>query len=550
MVGVLVGSIALLADFFLRFTFWGGAGGAAGGIADSGGGGLQASSSSSALVLAILAPIAARLVQMAVSRQREYLADASGVELTRNPYGLERALAKIALDTEPLEVANRATQHLYFENPIKELRGRSRSLFSTHPPALDRINRLRELTGAAAGAADALPGAGPGRAGCARCGAAPRRAGRVSPARLPPLRGPCYSPARRRAPAGTRDRAEIAQLVEHATENRGVASSNLALGTIPGCGHRAEVAQLVEHHLAKVRVAGSSPVFRSTPPRHDVIVARHPLPLRLVVGQRTLDPLAEVRILEGQPSHPGRWSGSMPRRAVHRTYRQNAGGSGPRGDVVKWLNTEVCKTSIHRFESDRRLQPSTNWGPGHTAWGLRRLSRGRIGRRTSRRPRARRGRLPDCTTLRWRTPARRDVFLGSVIRRLLSNLVTRDQGRRHVAGVPPFAGGRTEWRRLVPTRQPAPTSAPPRDEIGVRLSREPGVAQRLHRSRLAYLDRIGLGGRRCSVATLNPVGVVSAALADGAIGFGVSIDPNPATWRACCSWGARRPWPMRGSWCR
>ena len=72
-----------------------------------------------AIVLAILAPIVARLVQMAVSRQREYLADASGVELTRNPYGLERALAKIALDTEPLEVANRATQHLYFENPIK-----------------------------------------------------------------------------------------------------------------------------------------------------------------------------------------------------------------------------------------------------------------------------------------------------------------------------------------------------------------------------------------------------------------------------------------------
>ena len=84
---------------------------------------------------------------MAVSRQREYLADASGVELTRNPYGLERALAKIALDTEPLEVANRATQHLYFENPIKAATGTSRSLFSTHPPALDRINRLRELTG-------------------------------------------------------------------------------------------------------------------------------------------------------------------------------------------------------------------------------------------------------------------------------------------------------------------------------------------------------------------------------------------------------------------
>ena len=68
------------------------------------------------------------------------------MELTRNPYGLERALAKISLDTEPLEVANRATQHLYFENPIKAATGTSRSLFSTHPPALDRINRLRALT--------------------------------------------------------------------------------------------------------------------------------------------------------------------------------------------------------------------------------------------------------------------------------------------------------------------------------------------------------------------------------------------------------------------
>jgi heat shock protein HtpX len=69
------------------------------------------------------------------------------VELTRNPVGLERALAKITLDAEPLEVANRATQHLYFENPVKAATGASRSLFSTHPPALERINRLRELTG-------------------------------------------------------------------------------------------------------------------------------------------------------------------------------------------------------------------------------------------------------------------------------------------------------------------------------------------------------------------------------------------------------------------
>ncbi len=147
MVGVLVGSIALLADFFLRFTFFGGGRRGRRGSSDSGGGGLQVVIMLMALVLAVLAPIMARMVQMAVSRQREYLADASGVELTRNPYGLERALAKISLDTEPLEVANRATQHLYFENPVKAATGTSRSLFSTHPAALDRINRLRELSG-------------------------------------------------------------------------------------------------------------------------------------------------------------------------------------------------------------------------------------------------------------------------------------------------------------------------------------------------------------------------------------------------------------------
>jgi heat shock protein HtpX len=145
MVGVLVGSIALLADFFLRFSFWGG--GRSRNRDSGGGGGLQVVIFLLAITLAILAPIMARLVQMSISRQREYLADASGVELTRNPAGLEQALAKIALDTEPLEVANRATQHLYFENPIKPADGRSSNLFSTHPPVMDRINRLRALQG-------------------------------------------------------------------------------------------------------------------------------------------------------------------------------------------------------------------------------------------------------------------------------------------------------------------------------------------------------------------------------------------------------------------
>ncbi len=151
LVGVMVGSIALLADFFLRFTFWGGRGRSS--SDDKGGGGLQVVIYAVAIVLAILAPIFARLVQLAVSRQREYLADASAVELTRNPVGLERALATISGDVEVLEVANRATQHLYFTNPIMKAHddsatsGEPSAWFSTHPPLLDRINRLRSLRG-------------------------------------------------------------------------------------------------------------------------------------------------------------------------------------------------------------------------------------------------------------------------------------------------------------------------------------------------------------------------------------------------------------------
>ncbi len=145
-VGVLVGSIALISDFFLRFTFWGG-GRRSSNDRDSGGGGLQAIFFVVAIVLSVLAPIASRLVQLAVNRQREYLADASSVQLTRNPYGIERALAKISADPEVLEVANRATQHMYFTNPIKKFEARASGLFSTHPATLDRINRLRELTG-------------------------------------------------------------------------------------------------------------------------------------------------------------------------------------------------------------------------------------------------------------------------------------------------------------------------------------------------------------------------------------------------------------------
>ena len=144
-VAVMVGVIAILADFFLRFTFWGGAGRSR--DRDGGGGGAQAVIFVIAIALAILAPLISRFIQLAVSRQREYLADASSVELTRNPYGLERALAKISADKEVLEVANRGTQHIYFTNPIKRFEKRSSNLMSTHPAIIDRVNRLRQLTG-------------------------------------------------------------------------------------------------------------------------------------------------------------------------------------------------------------------------------------------------------------------------------------------------------------------------------------------------------------------------------------------------------------------
>ena len=143
-VGVMVGAIAMLADFFLRFNLWGG-----GRSRDRSGGSAQAVVFVIAIVLAILAPLISRFIQLAVSRQREYLADASSVEITRNPVGLERALAKIGADKEVLEVANRGTQHMYFTNPIKKFEERSSSLMSTHPRIVDRINRLRQLSGEA-----------------------------------------------------------------------------------------------------------------------------------------------------------------------------------------------------------------------------------------------------------------------------------------------------------------------------------------------------------------------------------------------------------------
>jgi heat shock protein HtpX len=143
LVAALVGSLALLSDLVIRWAFWGG--GRRRDDDRQGGNGLQAIFMILTIVLAILAPIAARLVQLAVSRQREYLADASSVELTRNPAGLERALAKLAGDKEVLEVATKATAHMYIINPVKHFEQRSAGFLATHPPLVDRINRLRAL---------------------------------------------------------------------------------------------------------------------------------------------------------------------------------------------------------------------------------------------------------------------------------------------------------------------------------------------------------------------------------------------------------------------
>ena len=139
---MLVGAIVLLADIFLHsLRYWRprGKNGAAALLVVL----------VLAIIFAILAPIFARMIQLAASRQREYLADASSVELTRNPAGLEGALLKVGRDKEVLEVANRATQHLYFANPIHRFEKRSKGLFSTHPSIVDRVDRLRSLRGAA-----------------------------------------------------------------------------------------------------------------------------------------------------------------------------------------------------------------------------------------------------------------------------------------------------------------------------------------------------------------------------------------------------------------
>ncbi len=136
---ILVGFITLLADWFRHWAFWGGRSR----DDNDGGGQLRLILIIAAIVLSILAPIAGVLMQLAISRKREFLADADGALLTRHPEGLARALEKISADKEPLEAANRATAHLYIANPFK---GKKVSkLFMTHPPIEERVKALRGM---------------------------------------------------------------------------------------------------------------------------------------------------------------------------------------------------------------------------------------------------------------------------------------------------------------------------------------------------------------------------------------------------------------------
>jgi len=139
---VMVGVVALLSDWILRSFFWGG--GRRRGKGKGGGGG-AAIFVVVGLVLAVLSPLVAQLIRLAISRRREFLADANGALLTRYPPGLASALRKLAADKEPLEAANKATAHLYIVNPLTDIKGKVNALFSTHPPVEERIAVLEKM---------------------------------------------------------------------------------------------------------------------------------------------------------------------------------------------------------------------------------------------------------------------------------------------------------------------------------------------------------------------------------------------------------------------
>jgi heat shock protein HtpX len=147
LVATLVGAVVLISEFFLRSWWWGGFRGRRGG--DRSGGGIEAIIFAIGLVLLVLAPIIGQIIRLAVSRQREFLADAQGALLTRYPPGLASALRKIgAASGIPMRSANNATAHLWLNQPSRvqgEGMGPLEKLFSTHPPIEERIRRLEEM---------------------------------------------------------------------------------------------------------------------------------------------------------------------------------------------------------------------------------------------------------------------------------------------------------------------------------------------------------------------------------------------------------------------
>lgn len=139
-VSVMVGFVVMLSDWFTRITFWGGTRDRDN---DSKGNGILMLIG---LIFLILSPIFGKLMQLAVSRNREYLADATAVEFTRNPDGLISALEKITNDPNELKVANNATENMYIVNPFRsDKKKKTSSLWSTHPSTEDRINALRNI---------------------------------------------------------------------------------------------------------------------------------------------------------------------------------------------------------------------------------------------------------------------------------------------------------------------------------------------------------------------------------------------------------------------
>lgn len=136
---VLAGSVTLISEWMLRSFWWGGR------DRDRDSGQLGAIMMVAAVVLALLSPLAATLIQMAISRRREFLADASAAMLTRYPPGLASALRKIGADTHQLRVANKATESLYIVNPLKARSGGMNALFNTHPPLAERIAVLEAM---------------------------------------------------------------------------------------------------------------------------------------------------------------------------------------------------------------------------------------------------------------------------------------------------------------------------------------------------------------------------------------------------------------------